>query len=125
MTVVEGVTIESDRKPSLIADSEENKSKACKLCRLNLKRITYTDVLILSQFLGQDNKILAIGESGLCGRKYYLVKMLINQAQRCNLLPRPDDFPFYGDWEFLNTYIEKIPRYRDRPFHIIQKHYWE
>lgn len=39
-TVIRGESLESDRKQSLIP--QESHSKACPICRLNLKRLKYT-----------------------------------------------------------------------------------
>lgn len=68
--------------------------------------------------------MLDFKESKLCGGKYFLVKTLIQQAQRCRLLPRPPDYPVHPGWDSYNTYVEFPKRYRDQPYHIIQKNFW-
>ncbi|XP_074593985.1 mitochondrial ribosomal protein S18A [Brevipalpus obovatus] len=121
-TIIKGESLESDRKNFLLPEDSHN--KACPLCRLNLKRLKYTDVLILEQFLDSDGNVLNFKKSNLCGSKYTLVKKLIQQAQRCRLLPRPIGYPVYPGWDNYNTYVEFPKRYRDQPYHIIQKNFW-
>lgn len=97
---------------------------ACSLCRHNITNLQYTDVMILSQFLEKDGKLLDYRESNLCGKQYAKVKRLIAQAQRCNLMPRPADYLVPGPWHDLNTYLEP-DRQRDQPMKVIKKEYWK
>lgn len=99
-------------------------SRACALCSLNLRKLDYTDVMILSQFIKVDGSITPYNESQLCGKQYNRVKKLIEQAQRCNLIKRPPDYFVPGPWHDLNTYLE-IDRKRDQPMKIIKKEYWK
>lgn len=98
--------------------------KACSLCRLNLRNLSYTDVLILEQFIGPDGKQFTRHESNLCQRKFMLVKTLIEKARRCNLIDRPSDYFVPGPWHDLNTYLER-DRKRDQPMRVVKKQYWK
>ncbi|RWS15336.1 28S ribosomal protein S18a: mitochondrial-like protein [Dinothrombium tinctorium] len=126
--VVEGERIESPRKPYLVKPppvADEKASKACPLCRLDLKRLDYTDILILRQFINSDGTLMSLQDSGLCGRKYKLVQTLVNKAQKCRLLPRPPHYQVYGPWDNFNTYYDWPPRYRDQPMRVIRPEYWK
>ena len=85
--------------------------------------LTKQDVLILSQYLNEDNKIVSFPKSQLCGRKYFLMQILIQQAQKCNLLPKPKDHVKYGPWEDLEHYVDYPNRRRDDPMKIIRPYY--
>lgn len=113
----------TDREGRVIQPPPDASSKACVLCRLNLPKLHYTDVMILSQFLEEDGSLLTYHETKLCSRQYILVKNLVKQAQRCNLLQRPDDYLVPGPWHDLNTYLEP-DRQRDQPMKVIKKEYW-
>lgn len=41
-TIVEGVKVESNRTDKLVKPPSSSNEKACPLCRLNLRRLTYT-----------------------------------------------------------------------------------
>ena len=62
-------------------------------------------------------------KSNLCGRKYFLIKLLIGQAQECNLLPKPKNHKKWGPWEDLNHYVDFPKRYRDQPMRIVKPYY--
>ena len=123
--VVEGVYVESPRKDNIAVPSLESNNESCPLCRLGLKHLKYTDVLILSQFMEPGGKIMSIKDSKLCGRQYHNVKRCIQIAQACKLLPRPDDYEVYGPWDKLNTYHDWPPRHRDQEMHQIQPYFWK
>lgn len=97
---------------------------ACALCKLNLKNLNYTDVMILSQFIAPDGTLLTYHESRLCTKQYNKVMGLIKRAQRCNLIKRPADYLSPGPWHDLNTYLEPDRR-RDQPMKVIKKEYWK
>ncbi|RWS26323.1 28S ribosomal protein S18a-like protein, partial [Leptotrombidium deliense] len=124
-TVVEGKRIDSPRTEFLMKPPVHADPKACPLCKLNLKRLNYTDVLILKQFINSDGSMMSLADSGLCGRKYRLVSTLVQQAQKCRLLPCPEDTPVFGPWEQYNRYIDFPKRYRDQPMRVIKKEYWK
>lgn len=106
------------------AQSKIDLDKACALCRLNLRPLNYTDVMILSQFIKRNGSLVTYHESNLCSKQYLNVMKLIKQAQRCNLIQRPPDYFVPGAWHDLNTYLE-IDRRRDQPIKIIKKQYWK
>lgn len=114
----------------LVATGREGKviniksDTACALCKLNLKNLNYTDVMILSQFIKKDGSLATYHESKLCSKQYIRVKTLIKQAQRCNLIKRPADYFVPGAWHDFNTYLEP-DRKRDQPMKVIKKEYWK
>lgn len=112
------------KREGRVVEQPEKSTSACVLCRLNLPKLNYTDVLILSQFLEKDGSLLTYHETRLCSKQYKKVKTLIAQAQRCNLMPRPADYLVPGAWHDLNTYIEP-DRKRDQPMKVIKKEYWK
>jgi len=63
--------------------------------------------------------------TGLCNLMHKKVEILVKQAQRCQLLPRPSDYESFGPWDELNTYFEYPERYRDQPMRIIKPEYWK
>ena len=80
-------------------------------------------MLILSQYMDEDHNIVPFRKSGLCGRKYFLMNMLIQQAQKCNLVPKPKNHVKFGPWEDLNHYVDFPNRRRDQPMKIIKPYY--
>ncbi|KAI1302421.1 28S ribosomal protein S18a, mitochondrial [Halotydeus destructor] len=124
-TIIEGVHVKSPREGKVVESAKEAHDKSCALCRLNLKRLKYTDVLILSQFIEPDGSLMEWQHTGLCGGQYKLVRKLVQQAQLSQLLPRPADFESYGPWDNLKTYHEWPPRYRDQPMRQVQPEYWK
>ncbi|KAH9423143.1 mitochondrial ribosomal protein S18A [Dermatophagoides pteronyssinus] len=120
---IEGCRIESDRKDQLIKLSHS--TCACPLCRLNLKRLEYSDVLILSQFTESNGRLMSQPDTGLCSNSYRKVKSMVNQAHSAMLLPRPPEYKSYGPWDDLNHYYEFPRRIRDRPKSVIKKEYWK
>ncbi|CAG2175319.1 unnamed protein product [Oppiella nova] len=120
---VEAVKVTSDRKDKLIHKTDTHKD-CCPLCRLNLRRLDYTDVLILKQFVESSGKVMPQSITGLCSRMHNRVIQLVKKAQTCQLLPRPHDYQSYGPWDQLNTYYEWPRRRRDQPMEIIEPKYW-
>lgn len=82
-------------------------------------------MLILSQFIEPNGKMMEKNATGLCNGKYRLVKKLVRQAQLSQLLPRPPDFESYGPWDNLKTYHEWPSRYRDQPMRQVHPEYWK
>jgi len=124
ITRIEGEEIASPRVGRVVSGLAEAPHDSCPLCRLNLKRLSYSDVLILNQFVDVDGRMLAKEETGLCSRQYYHVTKCVHDAQRCRLMKRPPDFPSYGPWDMLNAYHEWPRTYRDQPLKKIQPDYW-
>ena len=124
-TVVEGIQVASPRASNLAVAPPEAKADACPLCRLGIKNLKYTDVLILNQFMEPGGKLMSIRDSKLCGSQYTRVKFLVQKAQMCKLLPRPADYEVYGPWDKLNTYHDWPPRKRDQIMKQIQPYYWK
>lgn len=103
MTVIEGVKVKSPREGKVLKLTTD--SKACPLCKLGLKKIKHTDVLILSQFITSDGSMLPIRVTGLCGKQYFKLRVLISQAQKAGLLPSPVVEP-KETWELNNIYFK-------------------
>lgn len=120
-TYIEAIPVDTGREKVLV--TKNSSSQACTLCRLNLKNLNYTDVMILSQYIKPDGSLATFHESKLCTKQYNKVKMLINQAKRCNLIERPVDYLVPGPWHDLNTYLER-DRKRDQPMKVVKKEYW-
>lgn len=126
MTIVEAKKIKSPRENNIIEPPEESKStSACPICRLGMKRILYSDVLILSQFLDTNHRLMAIEDTKLCQKSYAQVKHLVRIAQKCKLLPRPSDYEVYGLWDRLNTYHDRYNRKRDVEMRVVKEKYWD
>lgn len=121
-TIIEAEPRKTGRE-SLVVNSPDHSCGGCALCRLNLKGLDYTDVMILSQFIKRDGSLATRHESKLCNSSYYRVKRLIHQAQRCNLIKRPDNYFRPGTWHDMNTYLER-DRNRDQPMTVVKKEYW-
>lgn len=121
-TYVEAVPIDTGREGRVI--QVPSSKEACALCRLNLKNLNYTDVMILSQFVKRDGSLATYHESKLCPKQYRNIIRLIKQAQRCNLISRPANYLVPGPWHDLNTYLERDRR-RDQPMKIVKKEYWK
>ncbi|XP_033125955.1 39S ribosomal protein S18a, mitochondrial-like [Anneissia japonica] len=65
--------------------NEEYKD-ACPICRLNLK-VTYKDVLILSQFIKEDGSMLPKRITGVCSKQHLNLVECIKRAHKAGLLP--------------------------------------
>ena len=124
-TYVSAVRVESGRKERLAVAPAEARPDACPLCRLGLTGLSYSDVLILNQFLTPDGSLMSLKDSKLCGSQYHKVRSLVQMAQKCKLLPRPPDFKVYGPWDRLKTYHDWPPRRRDVEMRCVQPYYWK
>lgn len=122
VTHVKAIPVPTGRENKLV--KVDDGSKACTLCRLNLKNLNYTDVKILGQYIKRDHSLASLEESKLCSKQYRKIKNLIKQAQRCNLIQRPADYLVPGYWHDLNTYLEPDRR-RDQPMKVIKTQYWK
>ncbi|KAJ6223942.1 hypothetical protein RDWZM_002487 [Blomia tropicalis] len=130
--VVEAVKVESERTSYLVEkiveidESLKRKSYcgACPLCKLNLKRLAYSDVLILEQFIESNGTLIAREFTGLCHKSYAKVRTLVKQSQKAKLLPRPPNYESPGVWDDLARYYEYPKRTRDQPMNVIKKEYW-
>ncbi|XP_067131160.1 large ribosomal subunit protein mL66-like [Centruroides vittatus] len=103
MTVIEAVKVKSPREGKVLKAMTD--SKACPLCKLGLKNIKHTDVLILSQFIASDGSVLPSKVTGLCGRQHRKICILVNQAQKAGLMPTPV-VESKEPWELNNTYFK-------------------
>ena len=83
--VVEAKYVASPREGSLIDNKLSNK-EVCPLCTLNLN-LKHTDVLVLSQFVRPDGRILPRRISGLCCSQQYRITHLITMAKKAGLMP--------------------------------------
>uniref|UniRef100_A0A6M2E4F0 Putative 28s ribosomal protein s18a n=1 Tax=Amblyomma tuberculatum TaxID=48802 RepID=A0A6M2E4F0_9ACAR len=101
-TVVEGVFVESPRKGRVV--EPKHSSSACPLCRLGLKNIKHTDVLILSQFMDSQGNMLPRDVTGLCAKQHRIVNTLLYQAQRTGLIYKEEHIP-KERWQELNNYF--------------------
>ncbi|KAG1685294.1 39S ribosomal protein S18a, mitochondrial [Nymphon striatum] len=87
VTVIEGSYISSDRTKHLFKEIKEETKKVCPLCKLNLK-VDYTDVLILSQFITSDSKVISRNVTGLCTKQHRRMEYLVERAQKAGLLKK-------------------------------------
>lgn len=101
-TVIEGVFIDSPRKGFVV--KPKHTSSACPLCRLGLKRLNHTDVLILSQFMDSRGNLLPRNVTGLCAKQHKIVGTLLYQAQRTGLIYNEEHIP-KERWQELNNYF--------------------
>ncbi|KAH9407949.1 Structural constituent of ribosome [Tyrophagus putrescentiae] len=137
---VEAVAVESERKAYLVPQEATTTTtttttdqsakhhqhcNVCPLCRLNLRRLSYSDVLILQQFIESEGTLMRREVTGLCHRSHAKVKGLVAQAQAARLLPRPPGHVSTGPWEEENRYFEWPRRRRDQPMRVIRKEFWE
>lgn len=125
LNIVEAEKISPPASQCKIEPPDEAKeSSACSICRLGLKRLLYTDVLILSQFMDKNWRLMALEDTQLCLASYMKVKRCVEKAQKCKLLPRPADYKVYGLWDRLNTYHEWPSRRRDDEMRVVKKETW-
>lgn len=120
-THIGAIPVDTGRSKHLVKVDHQT---ACVLCRLNLRNLNYTDVMILSQFIKRNGSLVTYHESKLCSKQYNKVVDLIKKAQRCNLIQRPPNYLVPGPWHDLNTYLEPDRR-RDQPMKVIKKEYWK
>merc|ERR1712212_544912 len=107
MTTVEGVYIPSERKDRLLEPPVDAlySGTPCKsqpghvvtrschpFCRFNfVHEVKHTDVLIISQFMDSEGKILDKELTGLCQRQHTRVDKLIKMAAKSGLFPKEQD----------------------------------
>ncbi|XP_054724517.1 39S ribosomal protein S18a, mitochondrial-like [Uloborus diversus] len=103
--VVEGVKIKSDREGRVINNAS---LQGCPLCKLGLKNLRHTDILILSQFINSDGSIINQNVTGLCNKQHFRVVRAVGLAQKAGLIPKKPGTPMFGDWEKYNTYFKKF-----------------
>ncbi|XP_035229261.1 39S ribosomal protein S18a, mitochondrial-like isoform X2 [Stegodyphus dumicola] len=103
--VIEGVKVKSDREGKVI--NLANRS-GCPLCRVGLKNLKHTDILILNQFLNSDGSVIPQYITGLCNKQHFRVVRAVALAQRAGLIPKKPGTPLFGDWEKYNTYFKKF-----------------
>ncbi|CAD5221833.1 unnamed protein product [Bursaphelenchus xylophilus] len=128
MTVVSLVDApEPSRKRSFNTDTH-----SCVLCSIP-KKVTFSDVLILEQFMREDGTVLPNHLTGLCRKQQLLVERCVMQAHWSGLFPDrtlpdfdrtgykrfnrywKDDMDMYrlqsklepGSWYFIKRYITK------------------
>jgi len=113
--VVEGIIVESDRKDKVLLLGNEDH---CPLCPEKLQaNVKYTDVLILSQFIGVDGAVLPQTVTGLCNKAQCRLVRLYQQAQRAGLMPEYELDPTTGTskcigrsnykWKKYNAYFDE------------------
>ncbi|XP_064603682.1 large ribosomal subunit protein mL66-like [Liolophura sinensis] len=112
---VEGKYVKSDRTGRLL-HLEHQIPGTCPLCDI---KVEYTDVLILSQFVGPDGNLLPAHVTGLCRKKEYQMRRMIHQAYSAGLLPKPhggehgeDDVLPQHKWKQYNVYFKPFKRYQ-------------
>lgn len=71
-----------------------------------------------------NGQVMEIKDTKLCIKQHKLVKRLISQAQRCNIMKRPSDYLIPGPWHDMNTYVERDRR-RDQPMKVVKPEYWK
>ncbi|XP_071795928.1 large ribosomal subunit protein mL66-like [Asterias amurensis] len=64
----------------------EDPHRACPICSRNL-RVTYKDVLILSQFIRPDGGLLPRRITGVCKKQQRLIQECVKRAHLAGLLP--------------------------------------
>ncbi|KAL6459690.1 hypothetical protein MHYP_G00314490 [Metynnis hypsauchen] len=82
-TVIEGVTVATHVSPQ-----PPNPTAKCPIYRWNLQnKYTYTDVLLLSQFIRSDGGMLPRRITGLCAEEHSKIAVCVQMAHRAGLLP--------------------------------------
>ncbi|XP_022094837.1 39S ribosomal protein S18a, mitochondrial-like [Acanthaster planci] len=81
-TIIEGVY----RDPPENYYDIDNPHRACPICSRNL-RVTYKDVLILSQFIRPDGGMLPRRITGVCKKQQRHLEECVKRAHRAGLLP--------------------------------------
>ncbi|XP_060610020.2 large ribosomal subunit protein mL66 isoform X1 [Anolis sagrei] len=82
-TVIEGEVVDIVEAPT-----PPNPSGQCPICRWNLKhKYTYSDVLLLSQFIRSDGGMLPRSVTGLCTIEHKKIAVCVQMAHRAGLLP--------------------------------------
>ncbi|KAF7694181.1 39S ribosomal protein S18a, mitochondrial [Silurus meridionalis] len=82
-TVIEGLMA-----PAPKSQQPPNPSAKCPIYRWNLQnKYTYTDVLLLSQFIRSDGGMLPRRITGLCAQEHRKIAACVQMAHRAGLLP--------------------------------------
>ncbi|KAG8201675.1 hypothetical protein JTE90_012741 [Oedothorax gibbosus] len=103
--VIEGVEVKSEREGKVV---DMAKRGGCPLCRLGLKNLKHSDILILQQFINSDGTVIPQHITGICNKQQFRVKRAVGLAQRAGLIPKKPGTPLFGDWEKYNTYFKKF-----------------
>ncbi|XP_015908969.1 large ribosomal subunit protein mL66 [Parasteatoda tepidariorum] len=102
--VIEGVKVKSEREGKLLNLNRGG----CPLCKLGLKNLKHSDILIISQFINSDGTLIPQHITGLCNKQHFRVRRAVALAQRAGLIPKSPGTPIFGDWEKYNTYFKKF-----------------
>ncbi|KAF5907912.1 28S ribosomal protein S18a, mitochondrial, partial [Clarias magur] len=82
-TVIEGLVVAT---PEIV--QPPNPNAKCPIYRWNLQnKYTYTDVLLLSQFIRSDGGMLPRRITGLCPQEHRKIAICVQMAHRAGLLP--------------------------------------
>ncbi|XP_030637958.1 large ribosomal subunit protein mL66 [Chanos chanos] len=82
-TVMEGVSVEAAQTAQ-----PPNPTAHCPIYRWNLQnKYSYTDVLLLSQFIRSDGGMLPRRITGLCSQEHRKIAICVQMAHRAGLLP--------------------------------------
>ncbi|XP_053238846.1 39S ribosomal protein S18a, mitochondrial isoform X2 [Podarcis raffonei] len=82
-TIIEGKMLEVEEAPT-----PPNPSGQCPICRWNLKhKYSYEDVLLLSQFITSEGRMLPRRVTGLCTEEHRKVEVCVKMAHRAGTLP--------------------------------------
>jgi len=84
-TVIQAKYITSPREGKVVPNALAEK-KVCPLCTLDLN-LKYTDVLILSQFVRPDGRIVPRRITGVCKAQQTELTFLITMAKKAGLMP--------------------------------------
>lgn len=108
--VVEGAIVPSPREPYLLRLPEVEDKECCCLCKLDLD-IKHTDVLIISQFIRSDGRMLPRRVTKLCSKQQRRMSDLVTMCQKAGLLSknprnRRDDKKFNNYWE--ESYMKPV-----------------
>ncbi|XP_053246928.1 28S ribosomal protein S18a, mitochondrial-like [Podarcis raffonei] len=82
-TIIEGKVLEVEEAPT-----PPNPSGQCPICHWNLKhKYSYKDVLLLSQFITSEGRMLPRRVTGLCTEEHRKVEVCVKMAHQAGLLP--------------------------------------
>ncbi|KZC06616.1 PREDICTED: 28S ribosomal protein S18a, mitochondrial [Dufourea novaeangliae] len=101
--IIEAIIKEDENEKRLL----KPKQGACTICSSGID-IKHTDVLILSQFIRSDGRILPQRITGLCKIQQKRISTMILMAQAAGLLPGPlGDLSTRRKWKKFNTYYDE------------------
>ncbi|XP_053238845.1 39S ribosomal protein S18a, mitochondrial isoform X1 [Podarcis raffonei] len=115
-TIIEGKMLEVEEAPT-----PPNPSGQCPICRWNLKhKYSYEDVLLLSQFITSEGRMLPRRVTGLCTEEHRKVEVCVKMAHRAGLLPNhkpklPEGFVPKNKKPKLNRYLTRYSIKSVRP----------